>query len=243
MTAPCVSFSATRVEPHGLTLADAPFAELEGFVTDVVAPGTFAVGSQNVAVDAFTEYSGGTAADLATGARVEVEGLLTGGVLTAARVRFRDNIRLELNVAGVNLGLGTLTLTGLPGISIRANAQTLYSGGASSLFDLIVGTHVRVRGRMSAANTVTATSIQLRTLDNSALLQGPVQTISAPTLMLLERSVDTTGISDVHFRDIHDNAIGADAFFSALSIGDVVKVRGSAGILGDITWNEIQSQD
>jgi hypothetical protein len=241
--APCIGFSATRVEPHGFTLADAPSAELEGLVTDVVAPGAFAVGSQTVVVDAFTVYSGGTVADVATGAWVEVEGMLNGGVLTAARITFRDNIRLELDVAGVNLALGTLSLTGLPGISIRANDQTQYSGGASSLLDLIVGTHVRVRGRMSTANTVTATSVQLRTLDKTAMLQAPVQSISAPTLMLLERSVDTTGITGVNFRDIHDNAIGAATFFSALAIGDVVKVRGSIAILGDVAWNEIQSQD
>lgn len=84
---------ATRVEPEAETLAvtDGGKVEIEGFVSAVTSRDInvlFTVGNQPVRTTPSTgfEPAGG---EIITGARLEVEGVLTGGTLTATKISFK----------------------------------------------------------------------------------------------------------------------------------------------------------
>jgi len=61
--------------------------------------------------------------------RLEVEGVLAGGVLTVSKVEFGDGIKLEGDVA--NLTASSFELNGLPGITVMPNGLTEFSGGST----------------------------------------------------------------------------------------------------------------
>ena len=112
----------------------------------------------------------------------------------------------------------------------------------TALTDLSPGQHVRLRGRVNGTNTVIATRVELRSADDDVDLQGPVQAAANPTLTLLGITVNTAALSDDAFKGRNDNSIGRTAFFNALSVGTVVKVKGRV-IAGIVTWREAELED
>lgn len=237
----CGTLTATKVEPEGLQVNDADQAEVEGFVTAVNAQG-FSVGSVPVVTTSATVFEGGTAAEIAVGVKLEVEGTLVGGVLTAEEVEFKDSIRLASVVATVDAGAGTLTLRGLPGVTVNVNQFTAFEGGAGSLRDITVGEHVGIRARATGPSTVIATEVEQRSPDQTAILQGPVQNFVNPRVTILGVNVDTSTVPDQNFRDVNDNPIGATAFFNTLRTGDLVKAKGTLNG-SSVTWDEIELED
>jgi len=146
-TAPvCGTLTASKVEPNGPQMQEADEFEIEGFVTSLTSTSDFVVGNQRVVTTGSTRFEGGVAADIVIGVKLEVEGVLSGGILTASKVEFRESVRLEGDVA--NLGAGSFGLNGLPGIVVTANGLTEFQGGISGLSGLANGNHVRVRGRL-----------------------------------------------------------------------------------------------
>lgn len=83
-----VTLTATEVDIDDDTLGatDAGKVEMEGFVTGVTSPTQFKVGTQAVQTTASTVFEG--AGSIVLGTKVEVEGPLAGGVLTATKVSF-----------------------------------------------------------------------------------------------------------------------------------------------------------
>ena len=239
----CGTLTATQVEPGGLRVAAMAQAEVEGFVTAASGSG-FVIGNQAVVTTAATVFAGGVLADITVGTQLEVEGSISAGVLSAAKVTFRDSVRIEADVASVNLATGTLTLAGLPGVTVSVNSLTELKG-VTSLAALGVANHLRIRGRAGAGNTVAATRIERRSATSDALLvlQAPVAALSGTaSVTLLGVLVNTAGIADAEFRNVSDASIGRAAFFAALKVGAVVNARGNlAG--GAVAWNEIQFED
>lgn len=88
-----VTLTATEVEladeeGFGVT-ANAPKAEIEGLVTAVNPPSQFTLGNQLVdASSAIYEQPGVGFGNIAVGTRLEVEGSLSGGTLTATKISF-----------------------------------------------------------------------------------------------------------------------------------------------------------
>ena len=247
-TAPfCGTLTASKVEPSGPQVQDAPEFEIEGFVTAVppdVPAGSFKLGNQLVVFNSSTRFEGGVADDIVVGVRLEVEGVLAGGILTASKVEFKDNVKLEANVATVDIGNGSFTLTGLPGITVTANNVTEFEGGISGLNELLVGDHVEVRGRLGSGNSVIATEIKKRSPDNRVVLQGPIQSISGASpneiVTILGVAVNTTGVA---FEDVDDNPISRAAFFAQAAVGMLVKARGDLGGGGAVNWSEMELED
>ncbi len=99
----CGTLTASKVEPHGPRGTVAK-VEVEGFVTSFASISSFTVGNQAVVTTASTVFQGGLATDLVAGTKVEVEGSLSAGVLTATKVSFRENIRFEANIESLNKG-------------------------------------------------------------------------------------------------------------------------------------------
>jgi hypothetical protein len=240
----CGMLTATKVEPGGLRVASAPRAEVEGYVTSLGANG-FVVGNQPVVVTSSTLFSGGMATDIAVGTKLEAEGSISAGVLTARRVSLRDNVRLEADVASVDATAGSLALAGLPGVTVSVNSLTAFKGGISSLAGLAAPNHLRIRGRLAAGNTVVATELERRSTssDSRVILQGPVSAIvGTSSVTVLGTVVGTGSVSDNEFKNLDDSPMGRAAFYAALKIGTLVKAR--ADLNGaSLTWNQIELED
>jgi hypothetical protein len=131
----CGTLTATKVEPEGLGVANAAKAEIEGFVTALVSTSDFTVNSQRVLTTGSTIFSGGLQSEIVVGVKLEVEGSLAGGVLTATKVAFKESVKLVSN-AIVLLPGNPITLEGLPGITVTANALTEFKSTTAKEVEL-----------------------------------------------------------------------------------------------------------
>lgn len=232
----------TKVEPAGARVGAIAKAEVEGFVTSLTASG-FVLGSQAVTVSPSTVYAGGTAADIAVGVKLEAEGPIAGGVLTAAKVSFRENVRIEANIAAVNPGAGTLTIAGLNGLTVVVNANTRLKNIAG-LSALRAGDGVRLQARSGSGSTVQAVELEQRSPGNRVILQGPISAVNGTTGFTILGVVIDVGGSGTSFKNLGDGSIDRAAFFAALSAtnGTVVKVRGPLSG-STVTWDEAELED
>ncbi len=236
----CGTLTASKVEPGGAVVTNIAKAEVEGFVSSVNANG-FVLGSQAVVISASTVFEGGVAADIVAGSKLEAEGPISNGVLNAVKVSFRDNLRFEADVASVNAGAGTLTLAGLPGITVQVSALTELKD-VGSLAELAAPNHLRIKARPGANGSILALELELRDVggDSRVILQGPVGAASGNTLTILGVGVDTSAISQ--FRNLSDAAIDRTTFLAAATPGTLVKVRGDRSG-GGVAWSEIELED
>jgi len=236
-TAPvCGTLTASKVEPNGPQMREAADFEIEGFVTSLTSTSDFVVANQRVLTTGSTRFEGGVASDIAVGVKLEVEGVLASGVVTASKVEFGDGIRIEADIDTV--GASSFTLRGLPGITVTVNSLTQFEGGVSGLNNLVAGNHVRVRGRASGSNTVIATEVERRSAESRVELQGPIQSITGASpnqiVTILGVAVDTTGVV---FEDVN-----RATFFSQAVAGTLVKARGSLNG-STVTWSEMELED
>jgi len=208
--------SKVELETEGAgTIAAGAHAEVEGFITELTVGG-FKIGEQEVVTTGSTSFlpDDFTVIDLVVGAKVEAEGTSTNGVLTATKISFRRNVKLESNVDNI-IG-NTFTLVGLPGIVISTNSETTGDPVPA------IG-HIRVRGIEGPGNTVLATDIDVKS-GMDAFLQGPVDTKVGATITILGIPVDTNGIPE--FEDINENMISRQQFLDLVQPGTLVKVDG-----------------
>lgn len=226
----CGTLTAAKVEPEGLGVAEATQAEYEGFVTDFTSSSSFRVGTVPVVtIDGFTSFLGGDKNEIARGVKLEVEGTLAAGVLTATKVKFKDSVKIESNATATAT---QITVAGLPGITVTANAFTevFGSGTTATRTDLspLNGRNVRIRGRASGTNSVIATEIEDRgSANNDVRLQGFATNASNPTFAILGVPVITSSLSEANFKGTNDQQIGSAAFYSAITPnGGLVKARG-----------------
>jgi hypothetical protein len=232
----CGTLTANKVEPNGPQMREAAEFEIEGFVTSLTSTSDFVVGNQRVVTTGSTRFERGIASDIAVGVKLEVEGVLAGGVLTATKVEFGDSIKIEADIDTV--GTGSLTLRGLPGITVTVNSLTQFEGGVSGVNNLVAGNHVRIRGRASGSNTVIAAEVERRSADPRVELQGPIGSITGASpnqiVTILGVAVDTTGVV---FEDVN-----RATFFAQAVVGTLVKARGSLSG-STVTWSEMELEE
>lgn len=237
----CGTLVATKIEPAGAVVASTPLAEIEGVVVALAANG-FTIGNQRVVTNGSTRYEGGVASDIALGTEVEAEGPISGGVLTATKVSFRDGTRIEGDVATVSGG--TLTIAGLPTATVSLTSFTELKGVTGALQP---GNHLRIRGKAGTGagtgNTLIATQLELRsaTTDPRVELQAAVQAASPETSLRLLGLDIATG-SGLAYRDVAGTDIGRTAFFAAAQVGRLVKAKGTLSG-GSVTWTELELEN
>ncbi|HSA60771.1 MAG TPA: DUF5666 domain-containing protein [Nitrospiraceae bacterium] len=221
--------TATRVKPTELGVEDIEEAEVEGFITHVVAPGDFFINNLHVMTSAATEFEGGTINDLLVDVHVEIEGRLANGVLQAEQVSFKGNFELESNVATVDPISQTLTLIGLSGMTVHITNDTALEGenDLRRFADIAVGDHLKIHGRSAGTNGLVATELERSGPSTGVKLQGPVKSVLEPTLVIAGAAIDTTGISDNGFTGSDGTVIGRSAFFQRVEIGYKVSLKGS----------------
>lgn len=213
--------------------------EVEGFVMQAgTATGNvieFTIGTTPVRTTTNTEFRGGTVDEIVVGAKMSAEGRFDGTTLIAKHVKFHASVRLE---GDATVSGNTVTLAGLPGLTITANSQTELKD-AVSLSDLN-GKHVRVRGRAAGTDTVVATRIELRSADSAVDLQGPVQSINGTVIEILGVFVDVAGIT--HFESVSGTSIGQGAFLAEVAVNSLVKVNGELSG-ATVIWDEAELED
>ncbi len=234
---------ATRVEPENQGLGNAiDEFEVEGFVTQAGPPNgkviDFTIETIPVRTTASTEFRGGTVDEIVVGAKMSAEGRFDGSTLIAKHVKFHESIRLEGDIE--TIGTNAIKIKGLPNVDVKVNSQTEFKN--TSLSSLSSGNHIQVRGRVSNANSVIVTRIELRSADDDVDLQGPVQSITGDDVQILGIIVDTSTISNDNFEDLNGQVIGRAAFFNAVKVGTLVKVQGKL-VGGSVQWREAELED
>jgi len=226
------SMTATRVTVEDPTVGGAAGAtmEVEGFVTEFT-PGTtvFHVNGQAVTTTAQTVFDNGTAADLALDVRLEVEGQLDANrTLVAEKISLRrrngGSVRIEADVEAV-----TTTTVTLLGLVVRVDPLTQFKddkGGDRhfKLGSLQVGDRVEIRGGLDAQGNIVATRLRRRSPTTEVVLQGPVESIASPNLVIHGVGIQTN--ADTVFKDFGPNRPTAAQFFAILRAGTLVKVKG-----------------
>ncbi len=235
---------ATRVEYEGNTLGgvSGERREVEGAITRFASATDFDVSGLPVTTNAQTQFEDGTAADLAPNVKVEISGSLNGaGVLVASKVEVRRSapLRIVAPVDSVDAGGGSLVVLG---VTVRIDALTRLEDQSSqevrpfSLANLAVGDYVEVRGNESPTGSgqVLATLVQRNDPQQSAQVQGFVQSVSPPqNFVVFGVQISTNGSTQF------DGVSGV----GMLRVGDLVKVSGTK--VGDrgIAAREVERED
>ena len=238
-----VRMIATKVKPEGLGTEDSAGTEIQGFVTQVVALGDFYLGNVHVRTSADTTFEGGTLNDILVGANLEVSGPLVGGIVNATKVEFKGETELRANVASINPSDNTLTLTGLAGLVIQFDGKTALHGQGNprGLDDLRNDDHLQIHGRLRGGNTIVAKEVERSDPTSNVQVQGLVTSATDPVVVLLGASLDTSSIPESGFRGRY-GVIGRSAFFSGLSSGKNVVLRG-AYQTNTVTWSSASRGD
>lgn len=234
---------ASRVESEddlNITSTTA-WLEIEGYISSVVTSAEFIINSQRVLTTPATRFDGGTAADLIAGARVEVEGSYSGGILTATEVRFLDDVSLQAKVDSV--AADSLTLTGISGLTVSANALTDVDGAVNSFAAITSGRFVKVIGSWSSGtNSVIATKIEVENPSSTIeiKLRGALTNAGNPFIGLLGATIDTTGAG---YGDASGSTLSAAQFFAQAAAGTPVSVEGRQdNTTNALTWTRVRIQ-
>jgi hypothetical protein len=158
--------TATRIRAveRQVEVEDRDEAELEGTVTAFTSTSTFSV--NGVAVDAGKATVPNGTAGLRLGARVEVKGTVSNGVVVATTVKIEneaevENREFELHGTVSNLNTTNKTFV-IRGVTVSYAGNVRFDKGDASTLAAVNGTNTRieVRGTNSAAtNSVIATRI------------------------------------------------------------------------------------
>jgi hypothetical protein len=227
-----IRMSATKVKPETLRAENNERTEIEGFVSQISAPGYFYLGNVPVQTSVGTTFEGGTINDILVGARLEVYGSLVGGIVNATKVEFKwedGETELQANVAAINSSDNTVTLAGLAGLVLRFDGQTALQGQGNprGLDDLRSGDHLQIHGRLQGGDTILATEVERSDPSSTVQVQGSVTFAENPLLVLFGSSIDTSTIPESGFRGPYGTA-GRTSFFAGLSIGTRVGLRGTS---------------
>jgi hypothetical protein len=233
------SLTATRVKPLGLMVEDSTDAKIEGFITNVSAPGIFTLHNHPIEISATTSFRGGTSHDLALGTHVFIHGALVGQVLEAHEIVFKENFHLESNVESIDLQSRTVTLVGLHGLVVETDAQTVIEvdGAHASFENIRIGDHLKVHARLLAGQRVKASELERTSPSSLIALEAPLQFAADPQLILAGITVDTRDIPDDQFIGPF-GVIGRIAFFQNVGLGWPVWAK---GILSESfpTWGTV----
>ncbi len=232
--------TATAVEAEGPEVSNAATMEIEGYIKGLSGSNpdySFSIAGQPVQTNVSTTFETGNNAYLANNIKVEVEGRLSKGTLTATKLSLRDSVRVEGDITG--LSGSSFNIEGMTGITFTARSDTEYSSTNDILSDFANGMHVRLRGFPSGASSVAVTRLVERNADTAVFLRAPVEAVSSPNVTVLGITVDTTLLT---FQNQDDSAISSATFFGSAGVGTPVKISGDEPG-GTITWADIELED
>lgn len=229
---------ATVVEPDGPSVSSASHIEVEGYISGISGTNpnfTFTISGQDVTTNSSTTFETGNNTYLANNVKVEVEGSLSGGTLTASKVSLRDSVRAEGDIT--SLSGNSFNITGMTGITFTVDTNTEYNSSSDALSDFSNGSHVRLRGVPTGAASVLITRLDERSADTKLYLRGPAESDDdTGSITVLGEVVDISGF--VTFKDQDDGTVAnAGTFLGMVSVGTPVKMS------GDGAYNTIELED
>ncbi len=139
---------AGRVSPPD-ALAAAPSKgefEVTGLITTFTSLSNFSVGKIQINASA-AKFEGGTAAALAVGVQLEVEGTVSGGILNATKIELKDGSQAaEVEIEGEIQSVSAPGLFRIRGQEIDGRTAVYKSGG--SVTDLLAGRKASAKGKI-----------------------------------------------------------------------------------------------
>ncbi|MGD9386997.1 MAG: DUF5666 domain-containing protein, partial [Gammaproteobacteria bacterium] len=225
--------------------------EIDGYVSEVTSANSFRLNGIQVLINPDTSFEDGTAAEIAVNVPLEVDGFIDAdGVVVAEVIDFEDDerpIEIEAPVQAVDLANGVITMLG---IEVQFTSRTRFedfSVAQASPFraeDIRVGDYLNVTGvpAEGAGADVVATKVERDDDDDGDVsLQGFVESLSLPNLVILGVTVQTTADTDFELR-ADDDASQAE-FFGTIAIGELVDVDGIQVSEAAILADEIEQED
>lgn len=225
---------AAQVELESLVpgATDGDRVEIEGFITRFASAQDFDVAGLPVTTNASTTFVGGAAADLGLNIKVEAEGDIdANGVLVATKVDIRRSkaVRMIATADSVDAANNSLVVLG---ITVTVDALTRLEDKSNAdvdpltLADVNAGDYLEIRGSEfpAGSGTILATIFEREDPDTETILQGFVESVSDPSIVILGVTVNTSGAI---FRDVNDTPISAADFFNQVAPNSLVKVKGS----------------
>ena len=146
---------ATRLDAAGPRVDDADAAEIEGSITTFTSSTSFSV--DGIAVDASKATFPNGTAGIVLGARVEVHGTSSNGVVTATEVKVETNAERHAEGFELHGALATIDTTAktfvLRGVTVSYASATIdFRNGTAAM--LVPGVQIEVRGTLSADGTM-----------------------------------------------------------------------------------------
>ena len=182
LTAGVVKATSVEIKSTATTPPPAAVAfEATGAITDFVSVSSFKVGGQTIDASAAT-FKDGTAASLANGVIIEVEGTLTAGVVKATKVEIKSPVTtppaaVAFEATGVVTDFVSVSSFKVGGQAIDASAATFKDGTAASLVN---GVTVEVKGTLTAG-VVKATSVEIKSTVTPPPAATPFEATAAIT--------------------------------------------------------------
>ena len=229
---------------------DGDEAEIEGLVNGFVSDTEFFVGDIAVTTTSQTEYERGSAADLADGVRIEVEGEFNGeGVLVADEIKFEfeANVRVTADVDAVDLDARTLTVLGL---TFDIEDMTKFRDKRRErvrefgLDDTAVDDYVSVRAFELADGTLLAKRVERNECDDDdrqdegcVELRGFVDANAADAFVVQDIEVIFDDRTEFEYEE---EDLSRDAFLARIAVGDYVKIEGEETEDGQVLAREVE---
>ena len=229
---------ATRITLlPALSAASGAQGAVQGEVDGYVSSSEFQVADTPISTDAQTQYQNGTAADLAAGVEISVQGSFdASGTLVAATVQFASTnpVLVRANVTAVDPAAGTLSVLGIP---VSTDALTRYEDQSSNpvapfnLSAVAVGDYVEIHGHLGASGVLQASVLIREDPGAEVELRAPPSAAQAPSLTVLGVAALTSSATQYEGSD--ESSISSAEFFSAAAGGSTVDLTGavSAGTL------------
>jgi hypothetical protein len=248
------SLAATSIELKNGFENEANF-HFEGFVQPGATAASFTLRGnhldQTLAVTTTnaTSFAGGARADLLPGTKVEAEGNLVGGILEATKVKFRENVRLQVFAGAQGADPSTVAIQDFSNVTVQTNVLTRVTPPGTAIAQ---GARLEIRGRKARDGAIIATRLDINNNpggNTKVILRGPVESIVGNTVRLLGVDVDTAAV--VAFRPNDDNSVGdfttqtmtRGAFMAQVRVGTVIKARGVPAGDNVLAADEMELED
>lgn len=233
---------ATRLERKRADIggSNGDRATIEGFISVFNSATDFTVNGQRVTTTTGTTYQNGTTANLALGARVQVEGQLNAaGVLAASKVEFKagTSTRAVATVGSINVAGNNFTVLG---VTVQVGPATRYEDKSSAqarpfnLTLLRTGDWVEVRGS-EQGTTLVASLVERDNPDTRVELRGTAGSLNPAGGSLVILGVTVTAAPGARYYDVTGAEVTQAQFFAQAN-ARLVSVRGTtpgAGVSAD----------
>jgi hypothetical protein len=244
-TAPAAGVLAAeraKVKSPKPTPAEGARSEVEGIVTPCNADGTFVIGG--ITVDA--RNAGLTCTSTLVGTKLEVEGVITNGVLVVATGKFEKehdddaNIRIEALAQATDGTANTVTVLGR---QIKVTSATQLRGKDDqtdhffSLGKIQSGDALRIRAFQDSNGALVALRVERLSQLSSVVVQGPMGTPDPMAMSFTIAGIKVQGGANTEWRIAGGGQMSTAALWFAdpgTHAGAIIGAQGSA-TLNDTT--------